>query len=169
MKRLKRPFLKAYELVPEAYKQKFRAFKKTPNQTYVELAREKGSLFDKWCASCKVTDLNSLRQLVLLEEFENCLLERFVVHLNEQKVKSLCAAAVLADEYVLTHKTSFHVGANVLPMMKSSSEKIKPTQLKVVKECFYYHKVVHVITNCLALKCKVQPSSQPKGVGLVDC
>ena len=76
--------LRAYELVPEAYRQKFRGHKKTSAQTYVEFAREKGTLFDKWCATCKVSDFNALRELILLEDFKRCLSERIVVYLNEQ-------------------------------------------------------------------------------------
>ncbi|VDI05351.1 Hypothetical predicted protein [Mytilus galloprovincialis] len=38
----------SYELVPEAYRQKFRSYKKFDSQTYVEFAREKEDLFDKW-------------------------------------------------------------------------------------------------------------------------
>lgn len=37
----------AYELVPEAYRQKFRGCEKEVNQTYVEFARKKGVFFDK--------------------------------------------------------------------------------------------------------------------------
>lgn len=44
---LKESILRAYELVPEAYRQKFRNHKKSNGQTYVEFAREKAVLFDK--------------------------------------------------------------------------------------------------------------------------
>ena len=81
---VKMAILWAYELVPEAYRQKFRGHKKTSAQTYVEFAREKGTLFDKWCATCKVSDFNALRELILLEDFKRCLSERIVVYLNEQ-------------------------------------------------------------------------------------
>ena len=60
--------LRAYELVPEAYRQQFRSFRKDPTLTFVEFAREKGALFDKWCLSSKVNDLASLRELILLED-----------------------------------------------------------------------------------------------------
>ena len=106
---VKAAILRAYELVPEAYRQKFRNHRKTPNQTHMEFAREKGILFDKWSNSCKVTDFSSLRELILLEEFKKCLPDRVVVYLNEQKVDRLSSAAVLADEYALTHKTVFLV------------------------------------------------------------
>ena len=44
---VKETLLKAYELVPEAYRQKFRNFKKEADKTHVEFAREKGRLFDR--------------------------------------------------------------------------------------------------------------------------
>lgn len=45
--------LKGYELVPEAYRQKFRILTKTGNRTFTEFAQEKAQLFDRWCASEK--------------------------------------------------------------------------------------------------------------------
>ena len=44
---IKMSILKAYELVPEAYRQRFRNTKKTDRQTYVEFGREKEMLFDR--------------------------------------------------------------------------------------------------------------------------
>ena len=43
--------LKAYELVPEAYRQRFRTSVKEESQMYVEFARVKERLFHRWCAS----------------------------------------------------------------------------------------------------------------------
>lgn len=43
---MKNAVLRAYELVPVAYRQKFRNLVKTPNQTFVEFARDKVNLFD---------------------------------------------------------------------------------------------------------------------------
>lgn len=44
---------------------------------------------------------------MLLGGFKKCLLEHVVFYLNEQKVKSLANAAVLADEFGLTHRSGF--------------------------------------------------------------
>ena len=46
--------LKAYKLVPEAYRQKFRKTTKEETQNYVEFARMKERLFDRWCTSQNV-------------------------------------------------------------------------------------------------------------------
>ena len=51
---VKEAILKAYELVPEAYRQKFRNYLKYDCKTHVEFAREKENLFNRWCHSKEV-------------------------------------------------------------------------------------------------------------------
>lgn len=166
---VKSAILRAYELVPEAYRQRFRTYKRNGNQTFVEFAREKSILFDKWCVACKAADYGSLRELVLLEEFKCCVPERVVVYLNEQKVSSLSQAAVMADEFVLTHKSVFSsVRQEKTPVSSSQTQPVRSKtsvqQPRTDRECFYCHKQGHIIADCLALKRKQQ---QPKSVGLV--
>ncbi|KAF7706561.1 hypothetical protein HF521_019815, partial [Silurus meridionalis] len=103
---VKSAILRACELVPEAYRQKFRGHKKNSTQTFVEFAREKGILFDKWCTASKVKDFDSMRELVLLEEFKSCLLECVVVYLNEQKTLN-SAVAVPCEERIDDSYTPF--------------------------------------------------------------
>lgn len=81
--------------------------KKSASQTYVEFTREKSVLFDRWIKACKATDYESLRELLLIEEFKNSVPERTALYLNEQKVTTVQQAAILADEYALMHKTTF--------------------------------------------------------------
>ena len=105
---VKELILKAYELVPEAYRQKFRNCKKENEQTHVEFARTKEQLFDRWCSSKKIgSDHEKLRQLMLVEEFKRCINSDIKSFLDEKQVKTLEAAARLADDYALTHKVSF--------------------------------------------------------------
>ena len=73
---VKELILKAYELVPEAYRQKFRNCKKENEQTHVEFARTKEQLFDRWCSSKKIgSNHEKLRQLMLVEEFKRCIIQ----------------------------------------------------------------------------------------------
>ena len=44
---VKNAILKAYELVPEVYRQRFQASKKGGTQTYVEFAQKKQTLFNQ--------------------------------------------------------------------------------------------------------------------------
>ncbi|XP_035984480.1 uncharacterized protein LOC118558122 [Fundulus heteroclitus] len=174
---LKKTVLQAYELVPEAYRQKFRSLSKTANQTFVEFAREKNVLFDKWCYSCKVKTIDDLKSLILMEEFKKCLPERIVTYLNEQKALSLANAALLADEFILTHKSVF-------PSQNSVSENVSERQNAFVRsvsrnvpsvaskannrDCFYCHAPGHLIAACPVLKKKgVKNMKTPAGVGLI--
>ena len=105
---VKNTIMQAYELVPEAYRQKFRSRQKGIGETYVEFAREKETLFDRWCSSKEVgEDYHKLREVMLLEEFKNSVRREVKTHLEEQKVDTLRKAAKMADEYELTHKEEF--------------------------------------------------------------
>ena len=105
---VKELILKGYELVPEAYRQKFRCCEKLSCQTYVEFARSKEQLFDRWCHSQKVNkDHDKLRQLMLIEEFKRCIHSDIRTFIDEQKAETLEDAARLADEFSLSHKVTF--------------------------------------------------------------
>jgi len=101
---VKATILNAYKLVPEAYWQRFRESKKSTNQTYVEFARDKERLFDRWCASMGVDNFKKFRELVLLKEFKNCFPNEIKTYLEEQKMTTLHQAAVSSDDNYLTHR-----------------------------------------------------------------
>ena len=65
---VKASILKAYELVPEAYRLKFRNLRKTSDQTYVDFAREKRLKFDSWRQSRSVTTYDALCEMVKIAE-----------------------------------------------------------------------------------------------------
>ena len=96
--------LRGYRLNPEAYRQKFRNCQRDINQTFVEFARVKEQLFDRWCHSKKVSkDFEKLRQLILIEEFKRRIPFHMKTFIDEKQVENLQQAADLADEYFLTH------------------------------------------------------------------
>ena len=176
--------LKAYELVPEAYRQKFRSTTKRENQTYVKFAREKETLFNRWCSS-KETDNNfeKLRQLLLIEKFKKCLPDEVKTYLDEKKVETLGQAAVLADDYILTHKSigshklqlPFHLNWQAGPFHpnphlgdrkgntpENSYFRPRPNQsLPKGPKCYHCHKRGHIIADCRYLKGANQESTKP--------
>ena len=120
---VKNAILKAYELVPEAYRQKFRNYRKQESQTHVEFAHEKEVYFDRWCNSREVgTDFEKLRQVILIEEFKRCVRDDIKTYLDEQKVENLAKAAAYADDYALTHKSTFNKNKSFGPAKKSYPE-----------------------------------------------
>ena len=101
--KVKAAVLKSYELVPEAYRQRFRSWRKG-GKTHLEFARELGTYFHRWCAAVGVTDFDGLCDLIVLEQFKNSVPERLAMYISERKVSLVAEAAALADDYLLTHK-----------------------------------------------------------------
>ncbi|XP_077954032.1 uncharacterized protein LOC144391284 [Gasterosteus aculeatus] len=179
---VKAAVLRAYELVPEAYKQRFRNHRKSSNKTFVEFARDKESLFDRWCAASKASTYATLRELTLLEDFKSHLPDDIVVHLNEQKVTTVAHAAVMADEYALTHKTVFYPSTPTRGPRPSNSQAVRTSRApaaqpstrgpsKAERECFYCRLPGHLIADCPTLKAKPKAPLSPsrsKGVGFVS-
>ena len=163
--------LKGYELVPEAYRQKFRNCKKDSNQTYVEFARNKEQLFDRWCCSKKIDqNYDKLRQLMLVEEFKCCIQSDVKTFLDEKQVETLEEAARLADDYYLTHKVTFIAKPKPTSShpqnkfmsgnssgMPSQSNTPKPNSTSEIKSqyplsrptCNYCKKPGHLVSECL--------------------
>ena len=105
--KVKTAILKSYELVPEAYRQKFRDYKKYESQTYVEFAREKENLFEQWTRSKQIENFDQFKQLILIEEFKRCVHQDLKTHLDDKDAKTLNEVAILSDSYALSHKKSF--------------------------------------------------------------
>ena len=191
---VKELILKAYELVPEAYRQKFRNSKKENEQTHVEFARTKEQLFDRWCSSKKIgSDHEKLRQLMLVEEFKRCINSDIKSFLDEKQVETLEAAARLADDYALTHKVSFinksnpsrrpffpHSGSKhspsnppgshsqtITPKPKPSGENKDQNPLSQ-PICNYCKRTGHIISECLHLKRKKEKQEGLKPTGLTS-
>ncbi|XP_078334126.1 uncharacterized protein LOC144625791 [Crassostrea virginica] len=184
---VKREILKAYELVPEAYRQKFRSYKKYENQTYVEFAREKEDLFDKWLTSKKIDkNFDKLRQLLLLEEFKQCVHYDLKTHLDDKNIDTLQNAAIASDNYSLNHKKSFKgpniahfqgrdcgtknqstIGTERQNNTKSHTDPAlsNPTKDSFQKKsisCGYCKKSGHVISECLKLQRRRERDSKPQ-------
>ncbi len=111
--KVKSAVLKVYELVPEAYRQRFRYRKKLDSQTYSEFVRDLTSAFNRWCTASEVSTFEGLFNLIVLEQFKNSVSDQVATYINERKVKSPSDAAVLADEYRLTHKSHFESNSDM--------------------------------------------------------
>ena len=166
---VKAAVLKSFELVPEAYRQKFRTQRKTENQSYVEFLREKENALDKWCDSKRIDgDAEKLRQLILAEEFLNCVPEEVRVHLSERKTDVTYEMAALADEYILTHrktKEKPYTGSKVkfkaeLRPKEENRRTFQSSSRTVV--CFKCGKAGHIAIRCQLGKGPERNQTQPR-------
>ena len=166
---VKKEILRAYELVPEAYRQRFRDAKCQDSQTYMEFAREKETLFNKWCASQQMgNNFDKLKQLILLEEFKKCVTTPIKTYLEEQKVTDLQRVASLADDYKLTHKSSTTVPESKTVKIGSNVDSTRPQQRNIHGQrsgptCAYCKKRGHLMSECWILQKKEHKTSTLKG------
>ena len=64
-------------------------------------------MLDRWLSSKNVNeDFKQLRQLVLIEQFKECIHANIKTHLDERDINNLEDAATTADDYALTHRLS---------------------------------------------------------------
>ena len=159
---MKAAVLKSFELVPEAYRQRFRTQRKKENQSYVEFLREKENALDKWCDSKRIDgEVEKLRQLILAEEFSNCVPDEVRVHLSERKNDLSYEMAALADEYTFTHrktKERMYTGsqgskmkfkAEFSPEEKPKEEKRRTFQSSsITVVCYKCGKAGHIAIKC---------------------
>lgn len=96
--------LRAYDLIPEAYRQKFRNFKKETGMTFVEFARKKEQFLDDWMKSKEADSFDKLKELIVVEEFKRMVGRDLKIHLDELKLDSLQEIAIASDEYSLAHR-----------------------------------------------------------------
>ena len=174
---VKTAILNAYELVPEAYRQRFRDLRKSDRLTFVEFAGEKERAFDRWCTSQSTQTKEQLRELVLLEEFKRCVPDDVAMYVNDRKVTTLAQAAVCADEFVLTHKSTFssprRASAQPPPSQQSwrNSRSYNSPPRRDSRDCFYCHESGHLISACPSLSEKTRKDApkqrNPKGSGFV--
>ena len=76
-------------------------------QTHVEFVRDLILHFTHWCKAADVETFPDLCDMILLEQFKHTVPDHIVTYITESKVFTPSEAAVLADEYVLTHKRNF--------------------------------------------------------------
>ncbi|XP_034090663.1 uncharacterized protein LOC117558522 [Gymnodraco acuticeps] len=166
---VKSAVLRAYELVPEAYRQRFRNWKRG-DKSHLEFARDISTHFDRWCAATDVDSHGALRDLVILEQFKNSVPEHIAVYISEHAVRTAAEAAALADDYVLTHVgggaavQGSHDG-NSLGVGAWSGRPVRPAgqvsgyvrgARKPDNVCHYCHERGHWRKDCNAFRAKAE-------------
>ena len=110
---LKQNILISYELVPEAYRKMFRMSVKRAKDSYEDFANYLKTTLNIWLHSVEPNmSVESLKQVILLEQFYDCVPEEMKVYLKDKKCTVLSDAAQNTDEYVILHKLSRTKGDN---------------------------------------------------------
>ena len=159
---VKATVLKAYELVPEAYRQRFRGWRRG-DKSHLEFMRVLVTHFDSWCSSAGVKTMGDLRELILLEQFKNSVSEQIAVYVSERGAKTVAEAAALSDDYHLVHSGKTFDTCGRDRFGGSAEAVVQPSRPRVSDQtCYYCHKPGHFKKDCYALKSRFgSTSSRP--------
>ena len=181
---VKETILQSFELIPEAYRQKFRNLRRNPGETHVEFVRRKEIALDRWIRSLKADHtFKALREVMLIEECKRCMSQEVRTYVNDRDVCDVKAAAILADGYELTHRgsrsppyrrrnptSSSDEGDNTSspkPSINSQTQSSGVVNANMLI-CYYCKQEGHVKTQCPKLKEKEKrqenDKSQPNGL-----
>jgi hypothetical protein len=103
--KLKAALLTAYSVVPEVYTKRFRTTNMNNSETFSDFAFRLSTIFKRWMEGLQaLTNLEKMIEVIMLEQFHECIDNDLRNWLIDQKPKSLIEAARLADQYVAVHK-----------------------------------------------------------------
>lgn len=98
---VKTTVLRAYALVPDAYRQQFRQLRKRDDQTYLEYARLKREALTRWLRAQGVDSFPNLVEVILMEEFLTSVCKEVSTHVAARDVHTIEEAARLSDKFIL--------------------------------------------------------------------
>ncbi|XP_068210796.1 uncharacterized protein [Palaemon carinicauda] len=156
-KQVKKAILDAFSITEDGYRQAFRNLCKLNIQTFLEFASDKLRAFKKFLKYAKVTPLEELMNLMVLEEFKRKLPINIMLYIEDRQEKDLLKAASLADTYSLIHKSIPNKRAEVFAKpVSGKSQQISDDNPKGSDNprCSYCKKDGHTICNCKDPKCK---------------
>ena len=101
---LKGAILDVYQLRPKAYRQTFRDAHKRSDQTHRQFIHDMIEVFNHWFYSSSVNTFETLKELILLENFPWKIERKVPSFLRDKKVHSLDEVPTKADDYFLNQK-----------------------------------------------------------------
>ncbi|XP_068233687.1 uncharacterized protein [Palaemon carinicauda] len=162
----KKMILNAYQLIPEAYRKKFRSWRKMFNQTFIEWVGQKAAKLDEWLAAEEATTFAELRELVLWEDFKNNIPKNVHIHIEEFNIDNVNEAAKPADMFVLSHrhygkkKTHWEAGVEKVEVIKGRESPSSPSRgARQARDivCYKCGKKGHVKSHCPEVTKSVKP------------
>ena len=103
---LKAAVLKRYGVTPESYRQKFRNAKVKQGESFQELATRLSDLFRKWTKYDLDLSTGDLAELLVCEQFLQCLPVDVQLFVRQQNPSSLQSAAEMADGFIYAKRAS---------------------------------------------------------------
>ena len=145
---LKAALLDRYDLNAEGYRRRFRKGKpditESPKQFLVRL----GTLVEKWVGSAGATDVQSVLELLVREQFFEVCPRDLAVHLQEQTPSSVEELAEVADRFLVAHGRKLAEGPKVSDKRKVDVQAQSSQPLNHPVQCHNCSRFGHKSQDC---------------------
>ncbi|XP_042148104.1 uncharacterized protein LOC120842647 [Ixodes scapularis] len=147
--KVKASLLKRFRFTVDGFREKFREGKPLDGETATQYAARLGHYFDRWVElSSTARDFESLRELVLQDQFLRGCHPSLALYLRERKVPSLEGLLELADQY-LEAQSHENLGksrrSEAEPSVRENAGKQVP---RPEVRCFLCNKIGHLAAQC---------------------
>ena len=167
---IKKAILKRYDLTASTYRDKFRACKQDPNETFREFYTRSLNYFEHWCQMERVGDnFRTLVDVIMREQLINSSSKDLQVWLKERKPKSVEEMIEFAEAYQSAHRGSVMNKVPTQNNPKDNKGKCQEqktasvnSQGKSEKKCFLCHRTGHFISKCPLRKSTDKEASTEK-------
>ena len=152
---------RAYELVPEAYRKKFRNRGKNRAETYLEFAHAKSELLDRWVKSSEAHgEYEKLRELILVEAVRNDLSTEIRDYVDLRQVSTAKEVAKAADEYTTNRSDRTPTRDRPFPVVEGR-ERAPVGSKPEAPRCRGCGKLGHIQENCRSTRPVVSRDNGP--------
>lgn len=103
---LKNTVLLAYRITPTELRNRFRNLRMQPGQSCAEFGSSLSRKLDSWLRASEVDDFESLRNVLLIEQFMQNLSDPLRIFLAEKDLRDFAEVLECADLYLAVHKTA---------------------------------------------------------------
>ncbi|KAK7100281.1 hypothetical protein V1264_023261 [Littorina saxatilis] len=156
---LKEALLRCYNFTERGYRQRFRECQPLSGETPSQFVERLSSYLQKWVElSGEEQSYESLRDLIVKEQFLNACPKDLATRLEEQKLRGLKDITDAAERYLIAHGRTLGTSKSSKPFQKSGNQGNQPAKGQTESApssnegqnitCFHCNAMGHRVANC---------------------
>ncbi|XP_070198826.1 trichohyalin-like [Littorina saxatilis] len=156
---LKEALLRCYNFTERGYRQRFRECQPLSGETPSQFVERLSSYLQKWVElSGEEQSYESLRDLIVKEQFLNACPKDLATRLEEQKLRGLKDITDAAERYLIAHGRTLGTSKSSKPFQKSGNQGNQPAKGQTESApssnegqnitCFHCNAKGHRVANC---------------------
>ena len=145
---LKLALLSQYSLTEEGFRLKFKDSRPIETESANQFLTRITAYMDRWTEMANVRDFESLKRLIIREQFLNVCPKKLAVYLTERSHEDVESMVMQADRYLEAHRQKLSMDNCNKDNNKDKRDKHMRVEQRQHKECSNCKRVGHTIEQC---------------------